>query len=133
MTAAAETGWILARSRVRLAGHILGAGTATPGALPVVLTAVRARRGSGATGPTYQAHLRPDGRYFLLDLPPGRYALAGRDERRQAIGPLEVTIPPGEGLGHSRIVILDLRASAPADVPEVDAPARRRRATKGGR
>ena len=94
---------------------------------------VRARRGLGATGPTYQAHLRPDGRYFLLDLPPGRYALAGRDERRQAIGPLEVTIQPGEGLGHSRIVILDLRASAPADVPEVDAPARRRRATKGGR
>lgn len=133
MTAATSAGWVVARSRVRLAGRIAGAETATTsGCVPTLAAVAGARR--------YQACMRPDGIYFFLDLPEGNYALSGRDHRGQAIGPHQVTVPAADAAGPAQIVVLDLKASAPSDVeeppldtPAANAPGRRRRGSRSAR
>jgi hypothetical protein len=112
----ADSHWTVVRRRVSLAGHV-----ARRDGSPVTRGVVQLRheaavqphaggpqrvgsRGNGradaaatATTPAqasaFEAQIRRDGLYFYLDVPAGRYVLAGHDQRGGRIESRAITVP----------------------------------------
>jgi hypothetical protein len=135
-------GWIIMRSRVSLAGRVMGAGggIASGGVLSLTVAKEADRRNATSSSHDsrrrYDTRIRSDGFYFFLDLPAGDYVLDGQDEGGNEIEAKPVSIPPPDGSGPLHVVGVDLTAStrSGADEPaEAKAPAesaQRRRARR---
>jgi hypothetical protein len=106
MTNHDSNGWIVNRSRVRLAGRVTAAdGTVATGGV----LALTAGEGTSILR-QFIARIRSDGFYFFLDLPAGKYLLNGHDQRGNKIETLHVSITAAKGRG-SDVVAVDLKAS----------------------
>jgi hypothetical protein len=76
--------------------------------------------------PVRSTRIRPDGRYYFLDLPPGDYVLKGVDDRQRPVEARAVTIAPmGPGSAAAANFDFDLKMTTAKRV--ADPEARRRR------
>jgi hypothetical protein len=98
-----------------------------------------AASGPHATARRYDTRILPDGLYFFLDLPAGKYVLKGQDERGNEIEARQVSIPPADGTGPLHVVKVNVSASLKGDADERPlearahaAPARRRHGSRSG-
>jgi len=144
MTAPTPDGWIVMRSRVSLAGRVTGADGEIASSGVLNLTASEgADRHNASSSPhrtprRYDAHIRPDGFYFFLDLPAGDYLLNGEDEAGNKFEEKQVSIPHVDASAPPDIVAVDLSAASKSDAasdavkpaPRAKAPARRRRGSR---
>jgi hypothetical protein len=143
MTTSTPDGWIVMRSRVSLAGRVIGAdGEIASGGLLSLTAAKDADWQSASPMPhRYDAPIRPDGFYFFLDVPPGDYVLNGEDEGGNEIEQKQVSIPRVDASGPPDIVAVDLSAASKSDAasdagkpaPTAKAPARPARRRRGSR
>lgn len=126
---AAERG-IIVRHRVSLAGRVTlkGGANATGGVVTLdAVPQVGGREGPRRPGARRrETQIRRDGLYYFLDLPAGRYALGGQDERGHVIEAELVTISATEGSAKATPLSQDLVASTNP------APSARRSSAKAG-